>query len=132
MFMVGDCVLKKFVVGAQFVSGTAGIFRHDLPFPSPSNCACVNLGLDSQNFNSLHVLAMLNVEKRGRTRRTSDMSAAASPLHQIQPDPLIDVRLTASVYAPDRILEWTFHYSMRHRQGPLVFSIERNREEIKT
>lgn len=75
--------------------------------------------------NLLHVLAVLNV-KRQRTRRTSDISAAASSPHQIQPDPLIDVRLTERVYAPDRILEWTFPSSVRHRQGPLplVFSVE--------
>lgn len=83
--------------------------------------------------NFLHVLAMLNVE-RERTRRTSDISTTASSLHQIQPDPLIDTRLTGRVYAPDRILEWTFPSSVRHRQGPLplVFSLERQREKIKT
>lgn len=67
--------------------------------------------------NLLHVLAMLNAKREG-TRRTSDMSAAASSLHQIQPDPQIVVRLTERVYAPDRILEWTFPSSIRHRQGP--------------
>lgn len=83
--------------------------------------------------NFLHVLAMLNA-KEERTRRTSDISAAASSLHQIQRDPQIDVRLTERVYTPDRILEWTFPSSVRHRQGPLplVFSVERHREKIKT
>ena len=83
--------------------------------------------------NLLHVLAMLKVKKE-RTRRTSDISVAASSLHQIQPDPLIDVRLTERAYAPDRILEWTFPSSVRHRQGPLplVFSVERHGEKIKT
>ena len=53
--------------------------------------------------NLLHVLAMLKVKKkkkreRERTRRNIRyISAAASSLHQIQPDPLIDVRLTESI-----------------------------------
>lgn len=63
-------------------------------------------------------------------RRTSDISMAASSLHQIQPDSLIDARLMERVYASDRILEWTFPSSVRHRQGPLplVFSVERHGE----
>lgn len=83
--------------------------------------------------NLQHVLAMLNVKREG-TRGTSDIGAAASSLHQIQPDLLIDARLTERVYAPDRILEWTFPSSIRHRQGPLplVFSVERHRRKIKT